>query len=959
MDEELDPAAGDSARHPGDGEDDRSRRWVDPFALPAGMTFHFILLVTSVFATSAFYVWFLAPPGLAKLSSSLTRCAASTGISGALQLARESIAEVPYLNAVHARYARCLEPVDRTRTWWVLGSLIVLIAAAGVAYWLIPWWKIRRGRLVPLPAAVTEQAAALRAELNTQVAAAGLARAPIFLLDPVSPAIGGLAFGRFGRYYVRLDAGLVVLLSTDPAGFRAVVRHELAHLRNRDVDQTYLTVALWRAFLLIILLPVAAAFLEPVLVHNPLGTGVRQAVQLTLGSLGGFWVPMLGLAAMVYLIRNAVLRSRELFADLRAAEPQAGQDLARLLRSAALGGRGGLAGGLRDRLGTHPAAAVRNAAVADPGRLFRFGFWEAAAAGVALSVSYALLALILSASAVPVRDAVGAPLLVLAIIIGGLLTLALWRGTTYALLNRWPPPGVSRPAAGLAAGLIVGAALTKSTAHETVPVVAATSLTLAVLAGWIVGLAAAWLPVLRGRSLRWAWPAAAAAASVLIAAVFELWLPLDGLRYAYSLISQLESGLYARAGSIGWTGPHWLWNAAFLPSYLGPAVIRLSFAALLLLWAVPLAAWTRAAPVIGPGWLRRALPRERDPAPLPPDIVRIGPAVAAGAVAGGVACVAQFALRAVLHAGLPIAVRRTDVLGLLISYWELGIAVAAQVIVAGFVAATARRHGVLLGMLAASVTAGLAVLGAVVSARVGSCVTVFTVRPESCQLHVMGAYVSLVLQLTVLDGGAAALLAALSVAGARAVLRRRAARRPARQAAEPVPRPRPVLSRRFRSAATAGVAAILAAAVITAWPNPGSGPGSAAATALFSPVRSGPAVRTWWHVGGQDRVGALVRDEGTLVEAASQSSGTALRSACAILRRDAGKAIGFAPVPDAKIQPEWSRATASFHRGAADCLATLSGAGSSAASRSGREMLNGAKALDQARARIRAVMKAR
>ncbi|GII91932.1 hypothetical protein Ssi02_21630 [Sinosporangium siamense] len=55
-----------------------------------------------------------------------------------------------------------------------------------------------------------------------------------------------MAFGRAGRRSVRLDAGLVRTFSTDPAGFRAVVLHELAHLGNRAID---LTIAVWRAFL--------------------------------------------------------------------------------------------------------------------------------------------------------------------------------------------------------------------------------------------------------------------------------------------------------------------------------------------------------------------------------------------------------------------------------------------------------------------------------------------------------------------------------------------------------------------------------------------------------------------------------------------------------------------------------------------------------------------------------------
>lgn len=42
-----------------------------------------------------------------------------------------------------------------------------------------------------------------------------------------------------------------------PAAFEAVILHELAHIRNKDVNQTYLAIAIWRAFVLAALLPLA------------------------------------------------------------------------------------------------------------------------------------------------------------------------------------------------------------------------------------------------------------------------------------------------------------------------------------------------------------------------------------------------------------------------------------------------------------------------------------------------------------------------------------------------------------------------------------------------------------------------------------------------------------------------------------------------------------------------------
>jgi Zn-dependent protease with chaperone function len=941
----------------------KPKRWVDPFVLPTGMTFRFALLVVSVLATSAYYLWLVAPPGVGGMAEATSRCLTITGLAGSAHLAVSSDLDAPYLNTVLARYNQCLAPAERTHAWWILGLLGTVIAVTGITYWLMPWWKIRRSRLVALADSVSPQAVALQAELHALVAKARLARAPVFLLDPLSSSVGGLAFGRFGRYYIRLDAGLVVLRGTDPDGFRAVVRHELAHLRNRDVNQTYLAVALWRAFVLLIVALLAAALLRPGLMGYPRGTGVFRVAPFTLSALGRYWAPLAALVAMVYLTRNAILRSRELYADLRAAELGAGGNLARMFRL--VPGRSRvLPVQIRGLLSSHPDEAARRAATDDPGRLFRFGFWEAAAAGGAVSLIYALFALALSGSPAPSGAAFGVPALVLAGTAGGLMTLALWRSTTNALVNRRPPPSVLRPAAGLWTGLVLTAAVLARQVPfgQTAPAAAVTGAVLAMSAWWITSVAAAWLPAIRKRTPRWAWPAAAAAGSVIIAAEFELWLAPDGVRGYYPVVSTLEAAAHARAGSIGWTGPRWLWNLAFLPTALGPAAIRLAFIALLLIWAVPLAAWARAVPAAAAGWQRGALPREYDPAPLPRARVRIGPVAAAGAVAGGLALTGQFALRAVLHASLPLAVRRTDILAVLLTYWELGIAVLAQVIVAAAVAATARRYSVALGMLAASITAGLAALGTITSARVGSCVTVFAVRPEPCVIKPTGTFVALVLQLTTLDGGAAALLAAVVAVSIRVTLRMTGHgvvtdSEPdpnAQQAPAPPSAPR----RPFQPAAIAGVAAALAAATAMAWPNPGSAPGSVASTALLSPLQPTAAVDTWWTIGGKNLAGALIHDEGAIIAAARHpDSATELRSACAATRVDATRAINFARIPDTTIQRVWRKATTQFHRGAGECLTAVSGTGDqAAAARSGADLLNGAKALNQALGSIHSTM---
>ncbi|MFI5067899.1 MAG: hypothetical protein ACHP9Z_28510, partial [Streptosporangiales bacterium] len=678
----------------------------------------------------------------------------------------------------------------------------------------------------------------------------------------------------------------------------------------------------------------------------------------TLGGLGPYWPPLVALAAMVYVTRNAILRSRELYADVGAAGLGTDGDLARMLRAAPPPGRSRVVSrALRGLVSRHPSDAARRTATDDPGRLFSFGFWEAAAVGAEVSLVYALFTMALYGSPAPSGGAFGVPALVLAGLAGGLLTLALWRSTAYELVNRRPPPGMLRPAAGLWAGLVVTAAVvvTHVPSGQTPLAAGVTGAVLAMSAGWITAVATAWLPVVRGRSLRWAWPAAAAAGFLMLAAVFELWLARDGVPSMYPVVNTLERAAHAKAAAIGWAGPRWLWNLVFLPTVLGPAAIRLTFIALLLTWAVPLAAWARAVPTRPPGWLRQALPREHDPAPLPRGPLRIGPAVAAGAVAGGLALTGQFALRAVLHASLPLPVRRTDILAVLLTYWELGIAVLAQAAAAVAVAARARRRAVVLGLLAATITAGLAALGIVASARAGSCVTMLAVRPETCAMNPGGAFVALVLQLAVLDGGAAALLAAGTAVAIRGAWRRLAVHGVAANSgpgpdAQPAPALPPAPQWWFQPVALSGIGAALVAAVVVAWLNPANTPTSVASTALVSPLNPAVAVDTWWAVGGKYLTGALIHDEEAMIAAARQAdSTTALRSACTATRADAARAISFAPVPDTAIQQAWRTAATQFRRGADECLAALSGNDSlSAAARSGTDLGNGAKALDQA-----------
>jgi hypothetical protein len=152
--------------------------------------------------------------------------------------------------------------------------------------------------------------------------------------------------GRVGPYVVAMGAGLVGQYYADRPTFLAIVRHELAHLRNRDVTQTYLAIAIWRAFLLVALLPFAVNL-------------VTQPVEVVAGVA---W-RVAAMAALVVLTRNAVLRARELSADVRASTWDGPSGALRRLLTPQPGPKPAR---WRALLSVHPDLATRRRTLDDP-----------------------------------------------------------------------------------------------------------------------------------------------------------------------------------------------------------------------------------------------------------------------------------------------------------------------------------------------------------------------------------------------------------------------------------------------------------------------------------------------------------------------------------------------------------------------------------------------------------------
>lgn len=387
--------------------------------------------------------------------------------------------------ALNCGFAKaCWQPYEaRQATWMALGTLSV-VAAGVLLYWLAPVWKIRRDKLTPI---TREDDAALFDYLQQLSREADLTRAPAFVWNPLDGHASGQAFGRLGRYSVALTGGLATQFYTDQPAMRAVLLHELAHLRNKDVDRTYLALTITTAFF-------ALAFVPFVLSLIVEGDRAFAFSVLWRGS---------ALALLIYLTCNAILRAREFYADQRAAAWDGDANIARVIAAMP---QTTTRGGGRLHL-THPDPRERLHALHSPQRLFHAGFWEAAAAGLAIGAAFTNVAawLALALPAAEERFAYPLAALVFGPLLAAMLGADVWRAVFRQVLSGSALREFVIFALGAALGLFAGRFLLFRSTVSDVAVqvelgVAALFLVLMLaIVGWLWACAAAWLRIVRSK----------------------------------------------------------------------------------------------------------------------------------------------------------------------------------------------------------------------------------------------------------------------------------------------------------------------------------------------------------------------------------------------------------------------------------------------------------------------------
>lgn len=931
---------------------------VDRRVLGAGTTVRFGLLVVLLVAASAAGIsdvlgWITDP------NSNANGCELASGWnpnSGYLpELARSFATQgtAPAQSACLARYSP-------SAPWWVLIAGIGLVFVVAAAFfWGIPAWKGRRGQVVPVRD--VDERGDLEPALAQLTLAAGLDRAR-FVINPGRVTTNAVVFGRPGRHTVCLDGGLVARRQADPSGFRAVVLHELAHIRNGDVSITYATVALWRAFLLVVLAPEAVLLGWELIVQDPHSVVAPVDRPTTVYAL----LLLAALAALVYLTRADILRSREIYADLDALAWGADSGHWSHRRTADRTASRRRLVAFRELWRTHPRWDQRRQSLTDPVALFGIQPLPAFLTGAATIILNAQVTASLPPLSSGTRDVLdGLTAWLVAVLITVIIGTAVWRAVAYAVLTGRRPPSGVLTGLWLGAGLAVGDWLLDSTDEgqwlPNHPAVLVVHLLVAMVITWWTAQAAEliirrW----RGRTLR--------------PAMF-LGLVVPWLAFTFWLAWWQSTGnLFVGGWPVDWEQFMGLATShsgviALLSLVMGVLtavhVNPLAVWVVTAMWLVPLLAWTVRPPTQLPRWLRAALPDEVDP-PLPAEpLPALRRPLRVALLGGTLGAIAVAAVMAYLHTRRPPA-HQTNDLWLFLDVTLLTLAlVVAPVTAAGVAASITRRYRLLMAWAAAGVAALVACAAGYLVSGAQECLgPLNTTASVSCHWRPLLAwpiYAQSLMPPVLETGMFLAAVVALLVEAVRhlAQLGRPAgSARPSRSLPPPQAR---------WAAKRVGIAAICVAAVgliVGGVVLPGLGSTSTdtsdqvflapAATPVTSEVRR-TQMLAWVKFGGEDLIGQFLNTDIPKLDAAVKApivDSDKVGLACTEINQTKRVANAYFPMPDPALQKDWSVAITQLTQACGDFQRAVLQADDNLFDTAANEYLSVAKGIDSLTTKI-------
>ncbi|MFB7938028.1 M48 family metalloprotease [Streptomyces sp. NPDC056049] len=852
--------------------------------------------------------------------------------------------------------------------WWQVAvwPVLVLVGAA-VLFHVLPLWKARRSRVVPLEA--IDPGGRLRTGIDLLVTEAGLRRKPRIVVDPAAVTGGAVVFGSDRRPVLCLHGGLLAVRRADPARFRTVVLHELAHIANRDVTLTYATVSVWRAFLLLVLVP--ALLWEGFQVYQDVSAGGGPSLDRDV-------LLALLTAVPVHLARWEILRSREFWADLTAlrwaADPRGWP-------TAVAGPAGAGRGPLRRLSGlwrTHPHVSLRQEALADPEALFRVPALMVFLTGAtACTVQIHLLNNVAPYGTATTGRYLAAALPPALLIAAG-VGIALWRAVAYAVLTGAPVASGAVPGAWLGAGMSA-ATLVSGPGPGTqwiperpwlllVPVAVG-----AVVGAWSTRCADLWARTWRGRTLRPALLTGQTGLAVVVAS-WLVWWQLYGVAYLTGFSLPAEGVARWVTARYPTTAPPEdvlaLPGLMLTPVLDGFAAVPLVALGAALMGVVPLAAWAVGPPGGRPRWMPAGGPVP--PADVPPLRRVMLPAL----VCGALACLALLLSRAYLHDGQPPPDARGGSYALRHVFWTLTALAVPSLLAAVAVATAAGRFRLPAALVAAQITTLLGYAGVTVLVSVDGCLGFLNVLADRCGVqppwrvarfpHLLLLNVASVLGVLAAVVGTA-LVAALSPL-------QTSPKPTLRPGAEPVTR---VALRRRGAAALCAVAVGVSTAVggvhlrvLSAAPE--SQVAAARATQLLGvPGRTVPAatrvnqVDAWYRLGGDGGLHLVISYGGRLATALGEAKDTdswdslerRFRPLCRDWARVGVFEVVWFRVPDPDIGADWHAMAARAEDGSRRCAQALDARDRTAFLAALRQLVGAGNCAAKANARIDALLR--
>ena len=662
---------------------------LNPFAFPSETTFRFLLFMAGIVGFSVLgFDWVFTTLTNARAEAvALGECVRGLPVGGEVAT-----------NAQLEAFRACKAAVQEGRRLFILAGVAVLLAVAAVIYAMTIARRRRKFRQL-----ARDDAPEIVAEVEGSAREMAVRPSPRLAWNPLDRRSLAVAFGGPRNRFLAVSGGLMTLFVRDRATFRAVVLHELAHLRNGDLDLAQFAIAVWHSLLIVALAPFAVVLVVTFLT-NP-------------ASVVGIALRLLALAPLVYVILCGILRAREQYADVRASvhEPA--------IRGV-LAARDDPPGRPWQRLMRwHPPPSDRVAVSDQPARRMSLGPLDAVLLGVVGSLAYEEVAMFVGYFGLDGFATRGLAAFAFAPLAGAAVAFAMWNHTYAAAARTIAPPRALTLGLSLAAGFLVGQRLSLlSVVSDDTALLRAdfevfyAAMVVLIAAGavllvrWLVAAARLWLPVATRRSSRaWAARAFTIAAAALVSAAIATLGVVVASRPMIEIVLATPSEQYHAVSRQVWVGPEAAWRILMSPEasiVFGEPLVLVFF---MILAAFPLAAvaWYRGIPShpVAP-WT--ALPgpesaERTDAIVLVRPETRTAQTVAIAIAATLVVAVAIVVLHLWLRANMPAETRATVAFQGGLLFWLISVVILGQALAGAVTAAQAPElrviHAALAGLL--------------------------------------------------------------------------------------------------------------------------------------------------------------------------------------------------------------------------------------------------------------------